>query len=366
MFPNSHSRLEWTFRVLLIAILATLILSPKVWLCDRNFPIVPIFENTPIIPHPIDYIIYCVLIVLSTYLIVSLHDEKTKKIFFGLFAFTMLYDQMRWQPYNVHYLLMLAGFLYFPNNGDKIIPVFRLFIITFLIWSGIQEMNDVFADRVYPSIWSKSFAEKFPSKFEGYITGSGYIFALLQILSGIGLFFDRSRNISIYTAIFTHVFLLYGANPFEIDVNRVSPLYNLISSLFIFILFKDSSFSPQEVFWSKDFRFHQVCVIFYAILPVLSLFNVYDRMQSFNLYSGKGWYAKIYVNEALVEKLPEGMKRYVDRPFGSEPYIETTYWANKELKVSPYSEKRVYDRLLNYVCKYAEGDCTARIEYYTW
>ena len=366
MFSTNQNRLEWTFRILFIGILGTLMLASKVWLTDRSFPVVPIIEGIPAIPSPLDFMVYCVLIVLCIYQTVSLENAATKKFLVGIFVLLLLTDQMRWQPFNVHYLLMLIGLLFFPINSEQITNVFRLFIITFLVWSGIQELNEVFAEKVYPLVLSKSFAEKFPSKFEGYITGSGYIFASLQLFSGIGLLFNKTRNYAVFVAIFTHLFLLYAADPFGNEVNRVMPLYNLISALLCFVLFYEASFQPMDILWNKKFRYHQIATIFYLVLPILSLFGIYDRMQSFNMYSGKGWYAKIYVSESLVQKLPEGMKRYIERPFNSMPYIETTYWANKELKVSPYSEKRVYNRLYNYVCSFAEGDCNARIEFYTW
>jgi hypothetical protein len=366
MFATGESRLNWVYRVLLLAVIGTLILASKVWITDRNFPLVPLFGWIPSIPSPLDKIIYYVLVVLCIYQVVSLENLKTRKILTGIYISLLLLDQMRWQPYNVHYMLMLIGFLYYPARSEELLNVFRFMLITFFIWTGIQDFNQVFADKVYPQVWSKNLAEKFPYSMEGYITGSGYLFALLHILAGIGLLIQRFRKISMFLGIFIHLFLFYGADPFGSNVNLVAPLYNLISAVFCFILFYDASFDFKALFWSKKFRYQQVCVIFFAGLPILSFLGIYDRMQSFNMYSGKGWYAKIYVTEALVEKLPEGMKRYVDRPFGSEPYIETTYWAWKELKVSPYNEKRVYVRLQEYICSFAEGDCQSRIEFYTY
>jgi predicted membrane protein len=366
MFSSNESRMAWTYRVLLLGVLCTLILAGKVWISDRNFPVVPIISGLPALPSPLDKILYYILIVLCTYQLVSIENIKTRKILTGLYVFLLLLDQMRWQPYNVHYMIMLIGFLFYPARSEQVIQVFRLMVITFFIWTGIQDFNQVFADKVYPFVWAKRLAELLPYRFEGYVTGSGYLFALLHLVTGLGLLFQRSRNAAVLLGILIHLFLFYAADPFGNDINRVAPLYNLISAAFCFILFYNVKFDYREIFWSKEFRYHQAIVVFYTVLPLLSFFGLYDRMQSFNMYSGKGWYAKIYVTEALVEKLPEGMKRYVDRPFGSEPYIETTYWAWKELKVSPYNEKRVFENLHEYVCSFAEGDCTARLEFYTY
>lgn len=366
MFKTLESRLEWTYRLLLLAVLGTLILADKVWISDRNFPVISLFNGMPGLPSPLDRALYYILVVLCTYQLMSIENIKTKRVLTGLFIFLMVLDQMRWQPFNVQYMFMLIGFLYYPAKADTLLNVLRMMVVVFFVWTGIQDLNPVFADKVYPYVWAKNIAEKMPIRFESYITGSGYLFALLHIAAGIGLLYQKTRNWAVYVGIFIHLFLFYAANPFTNEINRVTPLYNLFSAVLCFFLFYETEFDYKQIIWSKTSRYHQVCTVVFAVLPVLSFFGLYDRMQSYNLYSGKGWYSKIYVTEALVEKLPEGMKRYVDRPFGSEPYIETTYWAWKELKISPYSEKRVYLRLHEYVCSFAEGDCPARIEFYTY
>ncbi|MBX7202921.1 MAG: hypothetical protein IT240_05970 [Bacteroidia bacterium] len=366
MFSSDESRLAWLYRALLLTTLGSLLLTGKVWISDRSFPIIPIIEGLPAIPSPLDKILFYVLIALFTYQVVSIENVRTKKILTGMYVFLFLLDQMRWQPYNVHYMLMLIGFLFYPLKSEQLIQAFRLLLVAFFVWTGIQNFNPVFADKVFPLVWAKPIAEHLPYRFEGLITQNGYLFALLHIVAGIGLLFRQSRNYALYLAMFIHLFLFYAANPFSSEFNRVVPVYNLASAVFCFILFYNSTFNFRQVLWSKTFIYHQACIVLFAILPALSFFGMYDKMQSFNLYSGKGWYAKIYVTEGLVEKLPEGMKRYVDRPFGSEPYIETTYWAWKELQVSPYSEKRVYTKMYDYVCSFAEGDCGARLEFYTY
>lgn len=365
MIENSLSRIQWTFRVLLLATLSTWLLSTKVWMTDRNFPVIPLFEGIPNIPSPIDYIFYSILIVLAIYQVIYLENKNTKIALIALFSFLMVGDQMRWQPYNVQYLLMVIGLLFYPSNTEQLLNAFRLIIVTFFIWSGFQEFNTVFTDSIFPWM-ALPIADKFPAKMEPYIIEGGFIFAALNILTGVALLFEKSRNIAVYVAIAIQLFLFYALSPMGNDWNHVILPYNIAMAFFSFILFFNAKFEIKNLFWSKKFYYHQVTLAFFTILPLLSIVGLYDRMQSFNIYSGKAWYAKIYVTEKLVDRLPDGIKRYVYRPAEGDPYIETTYWSIDALEVSPYSEKRVYNHMYTYICSFSEGDCPAKLEIYTY
>lgn len=362
---SDQLRLQWIFRILLLAIIGTLVFTGNVWLTDRNFPLLGLIEGMPVVPHPLDYILYCVMIVLALYQLVNLENRQSLIALLCLFAFQMLQDQMRWQPYNVHYLLLLAGFLVNWNDGTRVLNTFRMTFVVFFIWGGIQEMNQGFADRVFPYVWAKNIAEWLPARFEHYITDAGYLFALLNLATGICLLFPKTRRYAVIAGITIHAFLVISMDPLANEGIRVLPLYSLVSAAILYFAFYDTEFEPKSLFWSP-LRYQQIAFIFFACLPILSFFGLYDKMQSFNLYSGKGTYSTIYLSEQLVQRLPEGYKRYVDRPEGSMPSINTTYWAWNELNVGPYSEQRIQDRLLRHICSFDDGECTAKIESYSY
>lgn len=365
MIDSIQSRLQWTFRILLLAMLSTWLLSNKVWMTDRNFPLIPLFEGIPSLPSPIDYLMYSVMIVLGIYQLMYLENRNTKIALVAVLGFLMLGDQMRWQPYNVQYFLMVIGLFFYPKFKDELVRVFQLLIVVFLIFSGIQEINTVFIEQIFPWMITP-LATIFPAKVEPFILAGGYIFPFISIAAGIGLLFEKSRQIAVYAGIAVQVFYFYALSPMGNDWNHAILPYNLAMAAFTYLLFFKMENDAKSILWSSKFRYHQVTLIFYAGLPLLSFVGLYDKMQSFNVYSGKALYAKIYVSEALVERLPDGVKRYVYRPFDSEPYIETTYWSADALKVSPYSERRVYEELERYICSFAEGECSAKLDVYSY
>lgn len=348
-----------------MAMLSTWLLSNKVWMTDRNFPMVPIFDGIPSLPSPIDYLLYSVLIVIGIYQIMYLENKNTKIALVVLLGFLMLGDQMRWQPYNVQYMLMTIGLFFYPKYKEGLLKTFQMMVIVFLIFSGIQELNSIFIEQIFPWLVGP-LADKFPAKVEPYILGGGYIFPFLSIGAGIALIYPKSRLYGMYLGIFIHVFYFYALSPIGNDWNHAILPYNAAMAFFTYLLFYKTQNDFKSIFWSKDFRYQQVAVLFFAGLPLLSFVGLYDKMQSFNTYSGKALYAKIYVTEELAERLPDGIKRYIYRPYDGEPYIETTYWSADALKVSPYSEKRVYEQLERYICSFSEGECQAKLEIYTY
>jgi hypothetical protein len=365
MIETTSSRLIWAARFLLASMLGTLLLSKKVWLTERNFPLVPIFDFFPTLPPPIDFLVYSVVLVLSMYQLVNLSSRKTLYALFGLFIFLLLGDQMRWQPYNIQYLLMLVGLIYIPTRSEDVIKVFRLILVTYFIWSGIQEFSVSFVDFYFPWLVGP-FSKIFPAGMEPYVRAGGYLFPIINILTGIGLLFQKTRNYSVILGITIEVFLFYSLSPIANAWNYAILPFNLAMAGLLFVLFYNTEFPLKSVFWSRSFYLHPFTLVFFSLLPILSFFGLYDRMQSFNVYSGKSFYAKIYVTEELVNKLPDGIKRYVYRPAMDEPYIETTYWISDAVSVDPYSEKRVFEYLKDYVCSFAEGECQARLVIYTY
>ena len=272
MLETSLSRIQWTFSVLLMAMLGTWLLSNKVWMTDRNFPVVPIFDGIPSLPSPIDYIFYSILIVLAIYQIIYLENRNTKIALIALLGFLMLGDQMRWQPYNVQYFLMIVGLFFYPKYTDGLLNTFRMMVVVFLIYSGIQEVNSVFIESIFP--WMiKPIAVIFPAKMEPYILGGGYIFPFLSIASGIGLLFNQTRNYAVYLGMFVNLFYFYALSPMGNDWNHAILPYNIAMTFFTYVLFFNTELSFKVILWSKKFRYQQVLVVFFAGLPLLSLFQ---------------------------------------------------------------------------------------------
>ena len=96
-------------RVAALAIAGSFLLSWKLWVTSRLFPLVPISNQLPAIPYPFDYIWFLSLLALLAVISFLPRSRKLVLTFVCLAALLSLWDQTRWQPWFYQYLFMLAA-----------------------------------------------------------------------------------------------------------------------------------------------------------------------------------------------------------------------------------------------------------------
>jgi len=362
---EEEDKLRIVFRFILVIIVATLLLSNKVWITERNFPMIPMFSFIPEIPSPIDYIIYSLLVVLCLIQIIYVDNKRNLQVLVGLFAILFIGDQMRWQPFNVIYFFTLAGMLLKFSKPQWILPALRLLVVFSFLWTGIQQLNPIFHKYIFPWM-SEPVVSIFPSSVEPFLYKMGYVFSVVYILVAIGLLIERFRTIAVYFGIGIHVFLFINYGPLGHDYNRVSLTYNVAMAVLTYLLFYKELFHFRDIIKVKSNPYAILAIVWFGVFPGLNYVGLFDTMQSFGSNSGKATYAKIYVSETVIEKLPPGMRKSIYRPPGERPYIETTYWAMDALKVTPYCEARVFEQMRDYICSFETGPCTSELELYTY
>ena len=64
MKDNSCIQIRIITRIIAVACLLSMLLSYKLWLGDRVFPLTPAFDFLPVLHHPFDIILFCIAIFL--------------------------------------------------------------------------------------------------------------------------------------------------------------------------------------------------------------------------------------------------------------------------------------------------------------
>src|SRR4051794_16981076 len=96
-------------RVAALALAASFLLSWRLWVTSRLFPLVPISDQLPAISYPFDYIWFLSLLALLAVISFLPQFRKVVLIFVCLAALLGLWDQTRWQPWFYQYVFMLAA-----------------------------------------------------------------------------------------------------------------------------------------------------------------------------------------------------------------------------------------------------------------
>lgn len=347
--------------------IAGLLLSRKLWLSSRSYPLAPVFEKLPVIPSRVDYFVFGALLVLLALIAFSSRPLKFIVAFLVLAIYLCLLDQSRLQPWFYQYSVLLAACAFYSRSKSasgqtKLLNAAGLLIALVYVWSGIQKIGVGFVDRVFPAL---------VNPFLNTLFGRTTVFPrpliaalpLIEVLIGIGLMSRRFRNLSVVIAVLLHLFVLLLLVPFK--VNSIVWPWNVAMVVLAVVLFwrrQDASMSDLLV--PREAGFQLIVLLLFGVLPLLSLFNLWDSYLSSSLYSGDFQVAVIHINDKVKERLPPDVQNYAEGVNG-EWSINPVRWSVRELNVPPYPEPRVFKKIAGSICRYAEDPSDVRLTIYS-
>src|SRR6266480_508137 len=113
---ESDRKLVWLKITLALALGLGFILSWRLWISSRQFPLVPVITNLPAVPFPLDYIWFGLLFGLLLAICIRSTPRKLLIAFLALAGLLGLFDQMRWQPWFYQYFFMLAALAFYARK----------------------------------------------------------------------------------------------------------------------------------------------------------------------------------------------------------------------------------------------------------
>jgi hypothetical protein len=96
------------------------IMSWKLWISDRLFPIIPPFNCSPNLPNEIHFVLLLTSII-GLVSIVIFTPKKEIVLFVLITELASCYlDQMRWQPWEYQYLLLFSFHFFYKKKHQSI------------------------------------------------------------------------------------------------------------------------------------------------------------------------------------------------------------------------------------------------------
>jgi hypothetical protein len=327
---KTENRLAWLRRAVVVAFIAGLLLSPKLWVSTREYPLTPLWDLVPPTPYPADYLLFGLFVAL----LVGVAVVSARSVAAGwlalaatlLAAFFVLQDQSRLQPWFYQYSFMIAAFCFYGWGWigvEGVSNACRLIVAAIYFWSGLQKANASFVETGF-SLLIIPLITRLPDEILPYVEPvllwSAYAVPVIEAAIGLGLLTRRFRKAAVIGALLMHTFILLCVGPLGLDYNSVVWPWNIAMVAFAFILFwrPPDDPSPLAVLrpgrsFSLGSAFRAVVLVLFAFMPLLNFFGLWDSYLSSSLYSyntkegyilvpkGSGWEQISLVNVSLEE-----------------------------------------------------------------
>jgi len=334
---------------------AGLLLSPKLWVSTRLYPLVAIVHGLPSIPYPLDYFCYGILLVLLLAIALATRPRIYIFAFVVFIAMYSLWDQTRWQPWVYQYWLMLIALGCFSGKPEDLggqrdaLNICRLIVGCTYFYSGLQKMNHRFIATGFPWVLNTLHIH-----FHG-LRYLGWAAACIEVTIGLSLLTRRFRKLGLVNGVVMHLFILYSFGPLGRNWNSVVWPWNVVMIALILFLFRNTDVTFADIVWRNRFVYQRFVLVLLGVLPALSFFGLWPSDLSLALYTANLTRANVQVSEQVKQKdLPPFVQRYV-KPVQGHLQLSVRDWSLGEMNVPPYAEMQSYMAALSAVCRYAHN-----------
>lgn len=357
---GASSRIFWIRILASLGFIAGLVFSVNVWVGERVFPKMPVFEWLGLATF-IEWILYSGLIAGLLTLLFIPKPQRIIHYLLGIVTLFVIADQMRFQPWVYYYtfiLLALASFSW--KYKDEIgqantLNILRVMVIGIYFYSGLQKLNYDFIANIYPWMIEPIYTN-LPGFFLPFLLFIGILIPFIEMFIGIGLMFIRTRKYALRLALAMCVFVLITIGPFGHNWNSVAWPWNLVFVTLAFMLFwRKPDVSWREILMVKNSSLHKLALLLFLIMPLFSFANMWDAYPSFSLYSNNKASVEITFSNSALKILPENLKPYIYQDKNGSQAFNYNRWALAELNVPPYPEARTLGYVGEYFCSFASS-----------
>lgn len=347
---------HFAIRLLLgICFLIPMYMTKNLWIGERDFPKVPLFEGTMLTSSLFDF---AIIIIFSVFIIGFMLKPTP---FIGLtvvliYSLLVILDQNRLQPFFFELIFAVLAMTLFSKNRKRVEQCLLLIFIGTYFWSGIHKANIYFFEK-----WMLGMSNRIgfvPEQLRALFT---YSIPFLEASFGLMLLFKRTRKygvllIGIMHAIIVSTLLIEGFGYVVLPLT----LFNVTT---LFYLFYNSTFSFKELITITHKK--TIAVFLLSIFfPVFNFFGFYDHLLSFSYFSGKPKYCRIWLtNSGDYEKLPDRYSKYMYEWEGKY-YTDLNAWSQEAIGVGVYPEIRVYKQINKRIQEIIGNDKSTKMELY--
>ncbi len=337
------------------------IISWKLWLANRTFPLVPAFNFLQIVPPFVNLLLYIGSIVLLSLVVIKPKQFNLLPILIILEILSCLLDQNRWQPWEYQYVFML--FILWVNRSDDKKALFILLAVfcSIYFYSGLQKVNPHFIKQVWGHTILNNFLHLSANiAQQPKLLRLGYSIPLLEMLLSIGLLLKKSRKIAIYILLIMHIFILLFIGPLGLYYNIIVWPWNMAMIVFLLIFLKQNINTPNIATLISS-KLNLLILVVWIVLPIVNFWGYWDFYFSSSLYSCRIdiCYIELDNPDKNFELKNFYRKKNATDTVTKKEIILLQDWAFKELNTPPCPQVRVYKKIkIEWQKRYPNVDAT--------
>lgn len=351
--PRPPPELRWAHVVVAAALVAGLLLAPRLFLATRVYPRAPLLDGWPPLAVPLDVVVLGALLVALGGVALAARPRRWAAAAAVLAVILGADDLSRWQPWFYQYVAMLVA-LALARDTDDTLAAWRAVLVGLYFWSGAQKLNVTFMTLLFPWL-AEPLAGVLSAGLQRTLLGAGWVVPAVEIAVALGLLVPRLRNAAVAGAIVTHVVVLGLLGPLGRGTNAVVWPWNAAMAILAVLLFWNRADPVTRVLVPRRPGAHAVALVVFGLLPALSFSGHWDAYLSGALYSGNVKAAALSVTDAVAARLPDPARRHVVRNRMGANVLDVWEWSMGELAVPSYPEDRVFRAVARDVCSLA-GD----------
>lgn len=348
----SKSKLNLLIRLLFLAWIITKLISLKLWMGDRYFPLVPVSDYLLQIPDWVHLALYASSMALM-FLSVFKPSKSVIWLIVVLEIASCLLDQNRWQPWEYQFLFFVSSFAVFTRDEDKISSWLIILVSTYF-FGGFFKLNAAFIHDTWQYLILIKWLHLAPGNI--WLLRFGYLLPLVEMVSGILLLVPRFRKAGAWIIISMHIFILILLGPVGLNINAVVWSWNIFLALTVYVLFFQKT--ENDLRFSFSFNPFLICIlVVWWIMPWFQSFGFWDKYLSSVLYGGG--VEQLFICTQNDEALSKASPYRLDKPgtVPCAPVIPVYKWGMYEMKTAPYPEPRVTRKIIEYWnSNYGEAD----------
>ena len=328
-------------RLICLCLLIIKLLCYKLWIAERDFPLVPVHEILLRAPGFVHSFLFAAILFALLALIFFPSKKWLIILFIAAQSGSFLLDQNRWKPWEYQFMFMLLP-LVFLKDEKKIKICWQIIFVGLYFFSGAGKCNSGFILR----IWNYLMLQQWMgiNTQDPWIYRLGYAMPLIEMAAAIGLLFNRSRKPAVVVLCLMHLMLFTMLGPPAGHYYNVIWPWNVLMIFLLIHLFYSNSFDlgmlkqKQVLIWFT--------ALFWWFMPWLNLTGHLDDHFSSALYSGKG--QSLYICTSNV-KTKKAYAAYFIATGHNQPcdtMLSVNAWSMQAMNVAPNPEQRVYRSII--------------------